>query len=284
MAESKQPASGPDGREGGHDRPAAPAAPSLSGHKRPLPADSASAVEAGDGADAAIKRHMGAGSGGSSSGRWGPALDGPGAEDEARVGYVSLRERRDAERARLEAAQSAEQAKIRQRHEAEERRQREAAAAAARPQRSLFDEWRDVRKEQANKTAEELEQEEEAALAAHLSKSHRTLESTKEAAGSVTRVRERRQTGWHAPSRLLRQSEEERDKVRAAMGLVVDGDDIPPPIRKFALMNLPAAVLKGLEARGIVNPSAIQTQGLPVVLSGRDMVGIAFTGSGKVGQ
>jgi len=28
-------------------------------------------------------------------------------------------------------------------------------------------------------------------------------------------------------------------------------------------------------------PTPIQIQGLPVVLSGRDMIGIAFTGSGK---
>ena len=33
--------------------------------------------------------------------------------------------------------------------------------------------------------------------------------------------------------------------------------------------------------QGIVKPSPIQVQGLPVALSGRDMIGVAFTGSGK---
>ncbi|KAL5833665.1 hypothetical protein ACOSQ3_017339 [Xanthoceras sorbifolium] len=40
-------------------------------------------------------------------------------------------------------------------------------------------------------------------------------------------------------------------------------------------------MLKKLKAKGIVQPTPIQMQGLPVILSGRDMIGIAFTGSGK---
>lgn len=39
--------------------------------------------------------------------------------------------------------------------------------------------------------------------------------------------------------------------------------------------------MNGLEEKGIVNPTPIQMQGIPTVLSGRDMIGIAFTGSGK---
>ena len=35
------------------------------------------------------------------------------------------------------------------------------------------------------------------------------------------------------------------------------------------------------QARGINKPTPIQIQGLPTILSGRDMIGIAFTGSGK---
>lgn len=39
--------------------------------------------------------------------------------------------------------------------------------------------------------------------------------------------------------------------------------------------------MRKLKEKGIVQPTPIQVQGLPVVLSGRDMIGIAFTGSGK---
>ena len=35
-----------------------------------------------------------------------------------------------------------------------------------------------------------------------------------------------------------------------------------------------------LTAKGIKKPTPIQIQGVPVALSGRDMVGISFTGSG----
>jgi ATP-dependent helicase YprA (DUF1998 family) len=41
------------------------------------------------------------------------------------------------------------------------------------------------------------------------------------------------------------------------------------------------ACSRQLEAKGIKKPTPIQMQGLPVALSGRDMIGIAFTGSGK---
>jgi len=40
-------------------------------------------------------------------------------------------------------------------------------------------------------------------------------------------------------------------------------------------------VLQQLAAKKISRPTPIQMQGLPVILSGRDMIGVAFTGSGK---
>src|SRR4051794_16262203 len=46
-------------------------------------------------------------------------------------------------------------------------------------------------------------------------------------------------------------------------------------------MKFPKAVLKALRDKGIICPTVIQMQGIPVVLSGRDMIGIASTGSGK---
>jgi len=46
-------------------------------------------------------------------------------------------------------------------------------------------------------------------------------------------------------------------------------------------MRLPRGILAGMSLKGIQRPTQIQMQGLPVVLQGRDMIGIAFTGSGK---
>jgi ATP-dependent RNA helicase DDX41 len=46
-------------------------------------------------------------------------------------------------------------------------------------------------------------------------------------------------------------------------------------------MKLPACLIAGLKRKDIKKPTSIQMQGIPVALSGRDMIGISFTGSGK---
>jgi ATP-dependent RNA helicase DDX41 len=61
----------------------------------------------------------------------------------------------------------------------------------------------------------------------------------------------------------------------------VEGDDIPPPCKRFQDMKLTQPILDVLSKKGIKKPTPIQMQGLPVALAGRDMIGIAFTGSGK---
>ena len=46
-------------------------------------------------------------------------------------------------------------------------------------------------------------------------------------------------------------------------------------------MRFPQPVIDALAEKGIVRPTPIQVQGIPTALQGRDMIGIAFTGSGK---
>ena len=69
--------------------------------------------------------------------------------------------------------------------------------------------------------------------------------------------------------------------IRKQWHIIVGGEDILPPIKNFKDMRFPETILKKLKAKGIVQPTPIQVQSLPVILSGRDMIGIAFTGSGK---
>uniref|UniRef100_A0A8C2ILB1 Probable ATP-dependent RNA helicase DDX41 n=1 Tax=Cyprinus carpio TaxID=7962 RepID=A0A8C2ILB1_CYPCA len=71
------------------------------------------------------------------------------------------------------------------------------------------------------------------------------------------------------------------ERVRKKYHILVEGEGIPPPIKSFREMKFPQAILKGLKKKGIVHPTPIQIQGIPTILSGRDMIGIAFTGSGK---
>jgi superfamily II DNA/RNA helicase len=51
--------------------------------------------------------------------------------------------------------------------------------------------------------------------------------------------------------------------------------------KSFEELNLNAALLEALRARGFVTPTPIQSQAIPVVLSGRDLMASAQTGTGK---
>lgn len=88
-------------------------------------------------------------------------------------------------------------------------------------------------------------------------------------------------TGWKPPRYILEFTEERHVKVRKRFCILAEGVDIPPPIKTFKEMKFPRSILSCLKAKGILKPTPIQMQGIPAVLSGRDIIGIAFTGSGK---
>jgi ATP-dependent RNA helicase DDX41 len=89
------------------------------------------------------------------------------------------------------------------------------------------------------------------------------------------------ETGWKPPTHIRAMTDAECDDVRDKWHIIVEGEEIPPPIRSFKEMKFPAPILAELETKGIARPTPIQIQGLPVILAGRDIIGIAFTGSGK---
>uniref|UniRef100_A0A183TBI4 RNA helicase n=1 Tax=Schistocephalus solidus TaxID=70667 RepID=A0A183TBI4_SCHSO len=89
------------------------------------------------------------------------------------------------------------------------------------------------------------------------------------------------ETGWRPAPWITEQTEEKSNAIRQKYHILVDGESVPPPIRSFREMLLPRVVVEDLRSRNIINPTPIQMQGLPAVLSGRDIIGIAFTGSGK---
>lgn len=55
-----------------------------------------------------------------------------------------------------------------------------------------------------------------------------------------------------------------------------------PPIALFSEAGLPDYIMNEMIRQGFTQPTAIQAGGFPIVLSGRNLVGIAKTGSGKV--
>ena len=106
------------------------------------------------------------------------------------------------------------------------------------------------------------------------------LQSVEELAKGI-RYTEPIRTGWTAPRYLLGLSEEVRGAIRRKWHIVEEGEAVPPPITTFPGMRLHPAIVAHLHRKGIVTPTPIQMQGIPAILSGRDMIGVAFTGSGK---
>ncbi|XP_014251014.1 ATP-dependent RNA helicase abstrakt [Cimex lectularius] len=88
-------------------------------------------------------------------------------------------------------------------------------------------------------------------------------------------------TSWTAPRCIINLGEVVYEKVRKKYRILVEGDDVPPPCLTFEEMKLPRPLISALLAKNIDKPTPIQIQGIPTILSGRDMIGIAFTGSGK---
>ncbi|GJR62178.1 DEAD-box ATP-dependent RNA helicase 35, partial [Tanacetum coccineum] len=136
-----------------------------------------------------------------------------------------------------------------------------------------------LKREQPEVTPTEQAVQQEKEMMENLS-DKKKLMSVRELANGIT-YSEPLPTGWKPPLPIRRMSQKACDFIRKQWHIIVDGDEIPPPIKNFKDMRFPDPVLKKLKEKGIVQPTPIQVQGLPVILSGRDMIGIAFTGSGK---
>lgn len=76
-------------------------------------------------------------------------------------------------------------------------------------------------------------------------------------------------------------SSEEIMQFREANRITVVGDTIPNPVFAFEEVGFSPQILSLIKMNGWTQPTCIQAQGWPMALSGRDVVGIAQTGSGK---
>jgi ATP-dependent RNA helicase DDX5/DBP2 len=71
------------------------------------------------------------------------------------------------------------------------------------------------------------------------------------------------------------------EEFRKEANMVISGKDVPKPVTKFTQAGFMEAVEKKLLTSGYAQPTPIQAQGWSMALSGKNMVGIAQTGSGK---
>ncbi|GIQ87300.1 hypothetical protein KIPB_009309, partial [Kipferlia bialata] len=81
---------------------------------------------------------------------------------------------------------------------------------------------------------------------------------------------------------VMRMTEEEINGMRMRMqDIKVKGVECPAPVARWSQAGLPGNLLAVLDHMKWTKPTPIQSQALPVILSGRDMIGCAKTGSGK---
>ncbi|XP_071036527.1 probable ATP-dependent RNA helicase DDX5 [Parasteatoda tepidariorum] len=80
---------------------------------------------------------------------------------------------------------------------------------------------------------------------------------------------------------VTQRSDEETAFYRKDSNITITGSDVPKPILNFEELCLPENLKRVILGQGYSEPTAIQAQGWPIAMSGRDMVGISQTGSGK---
>ncbi|CAN1285812.1 DEAD-box ATP-dependent RNA helicase 24 [Linum perenne] len=76
-------------------------------------------------------------------------------------------------------------------------------------------------------------------------------------------------------------SEQDVAEYRNTTAIRVSGFDVPRPVKTFDDCGFSAQLMGAIAKQGYEKPTPIQCQALPIVLSGRDIIGIAKTGSGK---
>uniref|UniRef100_A0A8C2H690 Probable ATP-dependent RNA helicase DDX46 n=1 Tax=Cyprinus carpio TaxID=7962 RepID=A0A8C2H690_CYPCA len=81
---------------------------------------------------------------------------------------------------------------------------------------------------------------------------------------------------------LARMSPEEVNEYRLELeGITVKGKGCPKPIKTWVQCGISMKVLNAMKKHNYEKPTPIQAQAIPAIMSGRDLIGIAKTGSGK---
>ena len=81
--------------------------------------------------------------------------------------------------------------------------------------------------------------------------------------------------------RVSTRSDREIEEFRRAKEMKVQGRNVPRPVTSFDEIGFPEYIMSTIRAQGFPAPTPIQCQAWPMALSGRHVVAIAQTGSGK---
>lgn len=150
---------------------------------------------------------------------------------------------------------------------------------------SLVDVAEELRKKKSildKKTVKQNQQKEyEEVLLKEANQVQTNALQSKEEIASGLKYFESLKSTWRPPKYISDQPESAHEAMRQKWHILVEGEKCPPPIKSFKEMKVPECILEALKEKGINRPTPIQVQAIPALLSGRDLIGIAFTGSGK---
>ncbi|KAF3273824.1 pre-mRNA processing RNA-helicase [Orbilia oligospora] len=91
-----------------------------------------------------------------------------------------------------------------------------------------------------------------------------------------------RKSFYVEPAELADMSTQEVNDLRLVLdGIKVRGANCPKPVQKWSLLGLPSATLDVINKLEYEKPTSIQAQAIPAIMSGRNVIGVAKTGSGK---
>ncbi|ORZ07858.1 P-loop containing nucleoside triphosphate hydrolase protein [Absidia repens] len=84
------------------------------------------------------------------------------------------------------------------------------------------------------------------------------------------------------PAELRDMTNDQVDLLRVELdGIKIRGVDCPKPIQKWTHCGLPVGCLEIIRKLKFDKPTSIQAQAIPAIMHGRDVIGVAKTGSGK---
>ncbi|KAF9534173.1 P-loop containing nucleoside triphosphate hydrolase protein [Crepidotus variabilis] len=84
------------------------------------------------------------------------------------------------------------------------------------------------------------------------------------------------------PPDIAHMTDAEADLLRLELDSIkIRGIECPRPVTKWSHFGLPSSCLDVIKRLNYTTPSSIQAQAIPAIMSGRDVIGVAKTGSGK---
>ena len=113
---------------------------------------------------------------------------------------------------------------------------------------------------------------------------HRSRTTTA-AEDNTTTNKIKTKTKWQPSERVLNLTKSQIEDMRERLNVLAESPEEDTneyaPIESFEDMKLDREIALSIKAHGFDKPTPIQAQGIPVILSGSDVLGCAETGSGK---